>query len=308
MPGWLRAKIQASEADELYVECVRKVTREQVASGLYEHLDISFRDNQMSYADSVLPAALVGRSSNRNRNGREIIRRDLPKVRKIFGPWTVPVFGDRSKGYCSVSPSRMVYARQIFPAQELTLSVSLLEQEARSGEYALRFRVNRQLNRTDSDFQEELLFCVNLLQENTGAADVYPVGTTSLEYLKVVDWEILPPGEDTRERMLTSLASSTAEVRATFNDRFNFLTSLSPVQFINGTNGFGGYFGARFSNELIAFENTRYGCAIYVMRDHWQELSQWSRLDLVRQRPEGFVRIPHTDGWQERLRNIINRG
>jgi hypothetical protein len=83
------------------------------------------------------------------------------------------------------------------------------------------------------------------------------------------------------------------------------LTTLSPIAFINGTNGFDRYFGAKFSDRLVVFENVSYGNAVYAMNESWPVLSQLPRIELLKQRPDGFTRIVHAHNWEGRLRTFV---
>ena len=85
------------------------------------------------------------------------------------------------------------------------------------------------------------------------------------------------------------------------------LYSLRPQRFIAGTSGFARYFGAMFGQDFIVFENVRYGNAMYVMYENWEQLSQWSRRDLMRSDVDGYERIPHAKGWQAHLRRLVMR-
>jgi hypothetical protein len=53
------------------------------------------------------------------------------------------------------------------------------------------------------------------------------------------------------------------------------------------------------------FENIRCGNATYVMFENWKELSQGSRIDLLKGAREGFERIEHRDGREDRLKAML---
>jgi hypothetical protein len=82
---------------------------------------------------------------------------------------------------------------------------------------------------------------------------------------------------------------------------------LKSTHFISGTSGFVRYFGAKYDDNFVVFENIRYGNAIYVMFERWQELSQRSRIDLLKGDHEGFERIEHREGWEDRLEAVALR-
>jgi len=88
-------------------------------------------------------------------------------------------------------------------------------------------------------------------------------------------------------------------------DRLEAMERLKPQGYIAGTNEFLRYFGAKFEENLVAFENLNNGNAIYVMYEDWQTLSQRSRIDLLKGPREGFERIVHQDGWKKRLAAFV---
>lgn len=88
-----------------------------------------------------------------------------------------------------------------------------------------------------------------------------------------------------------------------FSDRSQ--SDLGPRNFVAGTSGFSRYFGAQFADDLVVFENVSYGNAAYVMFDEWERLSQLSRVELLAS-DEHFVRVPHANSWERRLRELID--
>jgi len=65
------------------------------------------------------------------------------------------------------------------------------------------------------------------------------------------------------------------------------------------------YFGAKFGDDLVAFENVRYGNAIYVMSESWPELSKRSRIDLLGAGLDDVRRIVHKKGWDDQLSTLV---
>ena len=90
-------------------------------------------------------------------------------------------------------------------------------------------------------------------------------------------------------------------------ERLAVFARLRPTHFISGTSGFVRYFGAKYADDFVIFENVRYGNAIYVMFEQWQTLSQKSRIDLLKGDFDGFERIEHRDGWEHRLEAMLER-
>jgi hypothetical protein len=88
---------------------------------------------------------------------------------------------------------------------------------------------------------------------------------------------------------------------------FEALIKYGPLSFIHGRSGFRRYFGAKFGEDLVAFENIEYGNAAYVMFERWETLSQKTRLELLAGPADGFIRVVHRRGWQSQLKNVIQQ-
>lgn len=256
-----------------------------------------------------MPDVRVGTYSRTNVEGKEIIRKDLPKTTKTVYIET-PNYGDWSLGSHTVDIRREVYQRDLIAPKELELKIERLGEEVKAENFfVFRFTVDIVLTRNDKYFKADLLYSLNLLQENVGATNVFPNNSELGEYLKTINvsWEILPPGDRDKVifRMLSGFKTPTKEIRDKIIKRYNLLTKLKPAAFISGTNGFRRYFGAKFSDKLVVFENLEYGNAIYVMFEDWQLLSKLSRLELLGSKREGFIRIVHKSGWEIELEKLV---
>jgi hypothetical protein len=175
--------------------------------------------------------------------------------------------------------------------------------------HVFKFTVDEILDKSSPNFHEDLFFNLNLLQENTGNHNVFAANANMNEYLQslYVSWEILPPGEIEQNitRILTGIKSNNPKLRQKIADRFKFLSSLKPRNFVQGTSRFQRYFGAQFADDLVVFENVEYGNAIYVLFQNWEELSKISRVDLLSSSSYEFIRVRHTKTWKLKLKRVI---
>ena len=135
-------------------------------------------------------------------------------------------------------------------------------------------------------------------------------GTPFSDYLKTLQlsWEILHPG--TKKEALDRLFQGTKPTKKqvdTADDRYDFFKQLNPQKLIYGVSGFQRYFGALLNDDLIVFENIRYGNAIYIMHKNWKELSTKSRTELLSGRfGDNFERVIHRSGWKKKVKKIID--
>jgi hypothetical protein len=307
IPDRIRVKVEKLSGDEIIVACVKKVSASQIKD--YAHLGLSVVDGKLVFESPVMPSPDVGLYSRRNLEGQEIVHRDLPMIDETYTS-TRPNYGDWTKGSHDIHWTRKIYQRTFIPPYDLDLTAEVLHEE--SGEeptFVIKFSVGRILDRKGKGFAEELLFALNLLQENTGASDVFPADAKAADYLKTVyvAWDILPPGQRdaTIAAILSKMNSPRGNAREKVIARYTLLSKLRPIGWVVGGSGFRRYFGAVFGDNLVVFENLDYGNAVYAMFENWQELSKRSRLELLSGSRNGFERIAHREHWETRLAELV---
>jgi hypothetical protein len=255
---------------------------------------------------SVVPAAETGQYSERNLHGWEIVLKDEPKITKSYS-WETPNFGDAATyGTHTHFQSREVYQRKPFEARYLPIVVEVIKEPENSGGMALvKFAVGWTLDRSRDDFDDDLLFCLNLLQENAGAVGIHRSDVTREAFIGTIalDWEIFPPGtaEEVLKALIASRRGPAINTSGELMDRITLFSKLKPTGILRGSGSFGSYVGAQFSDDLVVFENLTYGNALYVLYDQWMDISKRSRLDLLKGTTKNFDRFPHTPGWQDRF-------
>lgn len=302
VPGHLLQRLATFDQDDIVAATVKLVLPSDIAR--YTALGISLNGDALSLLEPQPPNPVAGRYSNANLFGMEKVRKDLPKVAKSFGFWA-PSW--KSGSYHYVSHDREVYIREVYPPKQVNLSIVLIER--RGDGFLLRFAIDQVLSRRTPKFEQELLYNLNLLQENVGAADVFESATSLADYaLSVkVDWQLLPPGsvDNVVATMLRGKRPVTPQQEAVIKERITVMQRLEPEAYITGTDGFLRYFGAKFGDDFVAFENARYGNALYIMYEGWAALSQKSRIELLAGDRDSYDRIEHRPGWVEQLRGRV---
>jgi hypothetical protein len=301
---------------DIKVAGVKKIPEADIAAGKYAHINIRIKEGTLTFPARQQPRPSNGKYSRINAMGITIVRMDLPKYWKTF---TMEAPDWQGYGTHDVDIDREVYQRDFFPAKELELEIELLDEEVVNGEksYLFKFEVVEVLDKKtvlaskDKDLWNDLFFDLNLLQENAGVADIYASKAARADYLKTVyiDWEILPPGEreKTIARILAGVRNPTEALKKKLTERYDLLAKLKPQAFVNGASGFRRYFGAKFADNFVVFENIEYGNAIYGMFEDWKELSKKSRLELLAGNRKGFERIVHKRGWEEKLVKLVRQ-
>jgi hypothetical protein len=308
IPQQILSQVHNLETDSLVVGCLLQLQIQDIQNNIYRHIGLYWEGGEVYYEKSLVPLPTAGYYSRYNREGRELVLTDLPKE---WRSWSIeaPNYGDNWKGSHLVHFTKEAFQREFVAPKLLPITTELVGETATDQALIFRFVVSEVLDRRSEDFEDQLLFNLNLLQENVGNCEVYPSDASIDEYLKTlyVNWELLPPGdkEETLTKILALNDDVTPETRKRITDRYEFLYSLKPAKFIAGTSEFRRYFGAQFASDLVVFENVDYGNAIYVMFDDWKQLSKKSRIELLSSKSTGFQRIPHTKTWKRRLRVLI---
>jgi hypothetical protein len=311
IPDSTRVRIETL-ANPIQAGAVLNVPKCNIERGDYKHLGIIVESNEIIVPPEVELSSSQGKWSYINLYGHEFPRKDLPKIEKTYS-FEAPNWGDPSKGYHDVSFTRMVYQKGFIPPRYITFKMELIKEESSDDHYCIKFLINEILLKNSPTFEEDIFYHLNILQENIGTFEVYDNNTTREEYISTsrVDWEIFPPGslEDfLRHLFLRQRVQLSRTQIDTINERYNVLMSHSPIQIITGTSGFQRYFGAIFSNGLVAFENVRYGNALYLMGNDWNVLSKLSRTQLLKNSYARYKRIIHNPGWEIKLAKYLEDG
>lgn len=307
IPDYIKQELARTQSQYLIVAAIIDVIKSDISSGKFHHAGIHMDESRVVVPETITPDMMKGLYARRNRNGIIWILKDLPKVTKTYW-WESPNFGDPSKGYHSNYRDIKVYQRQLEPARDWDIKLSILLED----EYHIRFKaqIAAFLDREDLYFEKDLFFATNLLQEQFQDCHVFNASTADADIAKIttVGWEIFPPG--TLDR---ALAVITGRMRAQtplrqreIQERAETLSRLQPSEYIVGSGMNSRYFGAKFGENIVAFENVDYGNALYILFDNWEEISQMSRTDILKRHGKDFIRIIHKHGWEKSLQYHIN--
>jgi hypothetical protein len=310
IPRPLRARLEHLGGRYVIAACSRFYTAEELIAGKLRHLGVGVSNGKPIFPKSIVPAPTSGKYSDRNVNGHEIVRKDLPKETH-HNAVEAPDWGDRSNGTHTVYLPYEKYPRDFVGPQFTQIKVTAHDLAGKKQGHMLVFEIDRVLDRKDKNFEDNLLESLNILQENVGTCGVQKSGATFVDYLKTttVSWEILPPGtrEDAVSRLFRNRKPSPEEKTAV-EERYDFLMGLKPKKLVYGTSGLQRYFGGLIEDDLIVFENIEYGNAIYIMFEDWKTLSQRTRTELLSGRfGNNFERVSHASGWKSAVKAIIKK-
>jgi hypothetical protein len=310
IPDSIKAVLEKISTDLVIVAATKKIPVEHIRAGQYVHLGMSFDGTNLNFPAIIVPDESVGKYASRNKCGWEVKRTDLPMVTKTY-VWETPNFGDAATyGTHLHSQDRDVYQVQIFEPRMFPIKIELLNEPGAS-QALFKFEVGQVLDRKSPLFDDDLLFCLNLLQESTGVASVYASDSTQEDFIGTIhlDWEVFPPG--TADKVIEALAKGRgglpSKIAGIVAARIRLFNKLPVKHIIRGTGSFAAYIGALYADDLVVFENMTYGNALYILYDDWKDVSKRSRLELLRGTSAKYDRIVHSNGWEERFEEMIGK-
>ena len=307
IPDYIEQELRSIESQHIIAAAIINASNAEISRGAYHHLDICINEGKVTCPEVIYPEKLSGIYARRNRNGIVWIFKNLPKNTKTYS-FESPNFGDPYKGYHTTYWSREVYQRRLEPPRDWELALKVISQDEKH--VRIKVAINTILDQNHPDFRKDLFFAVNLLQEQCRDCHVFDNTVTDekLSLVTTVGWEIFPPGtmDRTLSEITKRLHNPTSERLHEIQKRTNVLNRLHPTEYILGRGMNSRYFGAKFGENIVVFENMDYGNALYILFDNWQEISQMSRIDILKRHERDFIRIIHKDGWEKVLKRQLD--
>lgn len=299
IPSKIASEIQNLESQNAKVLAGKLVSRNEVEDGVYEHLNLNLDSLVIGNSWELIPPEGSGLVSKRNSNGWEVVRKDLPKFRKYFYQ-DIPIYGDGARnGWTTAAIPREVYERDEYPPYLFNIEVRVQEQVP-DGRFGVVFSIDEVFATAADGFEEDLLFALNLLQENTGVSGVVGAENPDFVFTSELDWELFPPGDI--EAVVDALSTGRRAVSPdVVRERLELFEQFQPTEYLKGLGGNDHYIGAKYADDLVVFENMKYGNALYVLYQNWLEHSRRPRSELLKLKGSQFDRVIHSAGWETKF-------
>ncbi|MGB3750772.1 MAG: hypothetical protein WA945_04340, partial [Arcobacteraceae bacterium] len=194
VPSNIYNKLKNIDSRYIVVGVLKTFTKDYILEKNLDHLNILFDDENLIVQNEIMPLETQGKYSDKNMNGYEIVRDDLPKETH-YRTMEVPSYGSSYRTHIVNMPYEK-YPRDSIAPRLSTINIEYNNVSAVKDKFAIKFEINEVLDRESKTFEEDLLFCLNLMQENIYACNVFPSGSTYEDYIKntQLSWEFLPPG------------------------------------------------------------------------------------------------------------------
>ena len=249
LPVHLRARLAGIESENIKVLAGRFITEQEVATGLFESLGLTSATLQIGNSWEVVPPSNVGTRSKRNTEGWVQVRKDLPKITKYFYH-DIQNYGDASRyGWSTVAIPREVYERDEYPPYLFHIEVSVKERR-RDGDFGVMFAVDEVFLRSAPNFSEDLLFAINLLQENTGVSGLTAAENPDFVFSSELNWELFPPGD--LDAVAAALSTGCRAIpEESVRERLQLFEQFRPTEYLRGLGGNDHYIGAKYADDRV---------------------------------------------------------
>ena len=301
LPQTIRAELDRIAGTDIKALAGKRISAADVAAGTYSHLGLTTETLQVGQSWEIVPPMSAGTTSKRNSEGWTVTRKDLPKYRKYFYR-DIAIYGNAARnGWTTAAIPRDVYETDSYPPYLFQIEVSVRE-ALENGRFGIVFAIDEVFSKQSVSFEEDLLFAVNLLQENTGVSGVTAAANPDFVFTSQLRWDVFPPGQiaDLAMRIQQNGGRYPPDL-AMITERLELFEQFQPVEYLKGLGGNDHYIGAKYADNLVVFENMRHGNALYVLYDDWATLSQRPRSEILKLPTSKFDRIIHTDGWANRF-------
>ncbi len=253
---------------------------------------------------SILPA-IIGRVSEFNANGKEIARKDLPKIKKDFHMNA----SHRDWGgniHTSVQTrSMMVYPKDLVlpPGEYITIANGPNGLIITSREFSYN-------NLASNENESSIIHLINLFLELFGKFDVVGKDLVAPSATVVkVNWKVLPAGIYPFKRVMAELKELInglgENTRPVVEHRLKSISKYNPDFMAVGSGGFSDYVILGFTEKnLYILESPKLGNATYAFLNEWEKFSQLTKRDILTGQHQ-HARLIHNKKWLTSLSQLI---
>lgn len=103
-------KLKSIDSQYIVVGVLKTFTKDYIVEGNLEHLDIYIDDEDLKIPNEIMPLDCQGKYSDKNINGYEIVRDDLPKETH-YRTMEVPSYGSYYRTHTVNMPYEMSLGR-----------------------------------------------------------------------------------------------------------------------------------------------------------------------------------------------------
>lgn len=259
-------------------------------------------------SDSFLPNK-IGKFSKMNADGKEIVRRDLPKesITRAFYYTRSELHGRDNRVEVEDVAWRTYqrYPRQTIPAQNIL--IKCIENQ---NEIFLLIECDSQEDK--SLFLHKLNLALEIFGSELECHIAAKDGFVKLpQTFKVVNWQILPAGsyttEELKEKIKKTISTKLSRtVKPIIEKRLEKIASYEHTGIVIGIGGYKGYVIYHFPQKSISvLESDSPNNATYIFNhSNWEDLSRKTKTEIINSNL-AIKRIIHDPNWDQQIDSLL---
>lgn len=261
-------------------------------------------DRSPSIGDYLIPA-ILGKFTNFNVNGKEVVLKDLPKISE-----SVMFYGASRDWHGGIHHGLKTRNIKKYPRKNIAAPSEIFEIVNIEDSLFLSSSI---LDLNDLD-EARNIHITNLMLECFSEFDIYDIEKQKIvgPRLKHLQWDVLPSGEYPWSKAKAIISQRTEHLeekdRKVIEYRMRVISQKEPDFLATGRAGFNGYFVYGFTNrDVYILESMEFGNATYVFNSEWEEISKLTKNQIINS-DLPHQRIIHNRAWALSINHAIADG
>lgn len=255
----------------------------------------------LNVGDSLMPAT-IGKFSNFNANGKEIIRKDLPKENG-----SIMCYATTRDWHGSTHSSIQTRTIKKYPREYIAAPSEMLQVIEING---LQYIATNEINLINENEERNIHIC-NLMLECFSEFEIFDIRENEIvgPKLRRLQWDVLPKGKypwtvsgKIIQEITGNLPKKEQEV---IDHRMKMISRHNPDFLATGRGGFSGYFVYGFESKgKYVLESIHLDNATYVFESDWENVSQLTKNEIINSNIV-HERVIHNKMWTSMLARAI---
>lgn len=249
----------------------------------------------------IIPNSQFNSMTRENVEGKEIIRKDLPRDEKYyqFIHWKIKDWGGyEHEGYNYVTKCR--YRREY--TIPFYVKIMLLKNEKDQIYVASESLCNNDIN------NEKIKFTINLFLSIFNDFTIFDNSLRIPTKVKKLNFTFLRPGTYTRDEIKKYIKISNKKENNIENialyDRFDYLNTFNETgEIMIGNQSFQGYYAIKTKKYWIV-ESNYANNATYIFEENWEECIKLTKQEVINNSLY-IKRFYHNENWQKNIKQLL---
>ncbi|SQD77859.1 hypothetical protein [Moritella yayanosii] len=258
-------------------------------------------NSDLNIGDSLMPTA-IGKFSDFNANGKEVVRKDLPKE-----SCSIMCYGTTRDWQGNMHSGIQTRTIKKYP-RDYIVAPSEIIQVIKIND--LEYIATDEINLTSENEERNIHLC-NLMLECFSEFEIFDIRENEIvgPKLKRLQWDVLPKGKypwSVSGKIIQGITGKLPKnEQEVIDHRMKAISRHNPDFLASGRGGFSGYFVYGFESKgKYVLESIHLDNATYVFESDWEDVSQLTKNEIINSNIV-HERVVHNKMWANVLARAI---